>query len=316
MWLSDELLYSDAVDSDEDAEPMHSREAGHLRERRSSRLSKRLDTAFSLKRVAVVLATIGSIGIFLVGALDYIPWFVGSLMAASTWLLVLFYNTRGSKMAPARYRLFFGGVTVLLIGLALLLGYVSSGLCVCLNPAQASTSLSRWLQGPSCVADSICHLYFTVANDLSQNIIVNTQLTTADLLGVNVTYTRVGGGDNSTLATTVASTCFRMSAITDESRWVCWADLLSLAPNTCYSVLAVPLLPPGVAVVSSAESQSQFCTAPVDTFTPISFVSGGDFQLGDDARSLGRQAALSKPLFAIVGGDVAYENAIIQCYRR
>ncbi len=52
----------------------------------------------------------------------------------------------------------------------------------------------------------------------------------------------------------------------------------------------------------------KFHTAPATLDKPITFVSGGDVIFSDITEKINRQAAKHDPLFALVGGDIAYAN--------
>lgn len=61
----------------------------------------------------------------------------------------------------------------------------------------------------------------------------------------------------------------------------------------------------------------KFRTGPsLTSNATIEFINGGDMQWSPAGLSLTKAAANKNPLFAIVGGDIAYANGDIFCYRR
>src|SRR4029077_2129444 len=55
-------------------------------------------------------------------------------------------------------------------------------------------------------------------------------------------------------------------------------------------------------------AEKRFRTAPAKATNAFQFVSGGDSGIGDAAQHTNRVAAGQDPMFAILGGDLAYEN--------
>ena len=90
----------------------------------------------------------------------------------------------------------------------------------------------------------------------------------------------------------------------EDGRWVHWADLTDLEPGRRYWF-----------VVGSDEhgfsAERSFRTLPDDD-APIRFVAGGDLGLGPVVRELQAHAAARRPQFAIIGGDLAYVNGVLE----
>ena len=74
-------------------------------------------------------------------------------------------------------------------------------------------------------------------------------------------------------------------------------QLTGLTPGTTYQLIA-----------NNATPAVRFRTAPATLNEPITFAEGGDIGTGDDVAPLHEQAASWGPLFALVGGDLAYAN--------
>jgi hypothetical protein len=62
--------------------------------------------------------------------------------------------------------------------------------------------------------------------------------------------------------------------------------------------------------VGADSAEQRFRTMPAKDTNPIHFVSGGDCGTGSPARQINELAAKQAPMFAILGGDLAYENGV------
>lgn len=87
----------------------------------------------------------------------------------------------------------------------------------------------------------------------------------------------------------------RRFPLTDQ--WVHRAELTSLEPGADY-----------IFRVGTDSDEQAFRTAPAKDTNSIQFVSGGDSGVGSHPRHTNRLAAAQSPLFALLGGDLAYEN--------
>jgi len=157
---------------------------------------------------------------------------------------------------------------------------------------------------------------------MSTSLIINFHLYSHPILNAQLVYA-YNDFDMSTNGTSIVPVhCIRMTAIVDEERYQCSADLIDLQPNsTIYLRAQVQLKYTSGAIVS--KQVYKFRTAPSTTTTKstasssIKFINGGDFQWTTDSGiQLSSYAAQQEPLFAIVGGDIAYENGIPYCYLR
>jgi phosphodiesterase/alkaline phosphatase D-like protein len=99
----------------------------------------------------------------------------------------------------------------------------------------------------------------------------------------------------------------------EEERYQCWAELTNLTPDTTYFVTSQVEV--GSQVITG--QTLKFRTGPaLNSNQEITYVNGGDFAWTQAGTSLCKKAAELEPLFAIIGGDIAYENGDPTCYRR
>jgi hypothetical protein len=82
-----------------------------------------------------------------------------------------------------------------------------------------------------------------------------------------------------------------------SDHWIFRSELTGLEPDTEY-----------VFRIGNDSSEQSFRTMPAKDTNIIQFVSGGDCGVGDEPRHTNRLAAAQAPSFAILGGDLAYEN--------
>ena len=212
--------------------------------------------------------------------------------------------------------------SIVLISIAFFGSFASRDLCVCLHPREYSTRFTRDLEGPSCVPQTLCLAYLTAAEDMSNSVIVNFHANTATFARASVTF-RLGDAHGE-LFREYNATCAHVDSIDEEQRVVCWADATQLQPGQTYSI--------DVKLFADEQQTTPFARGPhllpvdpslltyrvPDPSKPITFIAGGDYQVGPDARALTKFAMLHKPQpsFAMLGGDVTYSNAIKTCYRR
>jgi hypothetical protein len=78
-------------------------------------------------------------------------------------------------------------------------------------------------------------------------------------------------------------------------------SLRGLTPDTSYQFAA--FLPDGTALTGA----KRFHTLPADG-SPLRFVAGGDSYPNEALAELHRQAARRNPMFALIGGDIAYDD--------
>jgi len=110
----------------------------------------------------------------------------------------------------------------------------------------------------------------------------------------------------------VSATVIQASAITEEPRYVGWCDIKTLSPNTTYYFASVFFNGQGDAIISE---EHKVRTAPAGG-SAYNFVTGGDISMDANGYKLFELAGKSNPLFAMVGGDIAYDSGFSTCYRR
>jgi len=81
-------------------------------------------------------------------------------------------------------------------------------------------------------------------------------------------------------------------------RWIFRTELTGLQPGTDYRFH-----------VGLDSAEHRFRTMPAKANNTIHFVSGGDSGIGPHAVQTNRLAAAQSPMFVVLGGDLAYENA-------
>ena len=81
-------------------------------------------------------------------------------------------------------------------------------------------------------------------------------------------------------------------------RWILRTELTGLEPGTDYRFR-----------VGNDSAEERFRTMPTKANNTIQFVSGGDSGIGQHAVQTNHVAAAQSPLFVVMGGDIAYENA-------
>ena len=87
-----------------------------------------------------------------------------------------------------------------------------------------------------------------------------------------------------------------------ENNFVHAVHLKGLEANAEYAVSIASQKP------ESLEGATRFRTAPLTLDKPLCYVTGGDMGVGPAAQAINRQAGASSPLFALLGGDLAYAN--------
>ncbi|HAV13016.1 MAG TPA: hypothetical protein DCX06_05925, partial [Opitutae bacterium] len=109
-------------------------------------------------------------------------------------------------------------------------------------------------------------------------------------------------GDVDAYSNSATGIVFSIDGLTD--RKVARVELGGLEPDTTYYVCVVidgmPVLP-----------EVKVHTIPSDD-SPIRFVTGGDMGVSEDTRILLKNAATHDPMFAVIGGDIAYANGKLE----
>jgi hypothetical protein len=146
-----------------------------------------------------------------------------------------------------------------------------------------------------------CHVYLTFGTNASTTVIVHYH-SSKQFNSPVVLFS----ADNSL---SLQATAVGIKMDLEIKRWVYYAELTGLAPDTSYNFIAGDAGDP-----DSFSIGKKFWTAPVDGDTK--FISGGDLGLSSRTAKLVKAAAASNPLYMALGGDLAYANAMKSCYPR
>ncbi|KAL9643201.1 hypothetical protein ABK040_001689 [Willaertia magna] len=230
-------------------------------------------------------------------------------------------------------------LSIVILVISFLVSLMSCDICIAYGPIDVSTEMTRRFgQGRVCEENSVCFSYFTLAEDLSDSMIANFHLSlpmsmhtdvkaftyiTTDISFIppyNVTANSPTSIDDNPKFKVVNSTCFRLFNIYSENRWQCWTDLIDLSPNTTYYVRSAFLrYEPEITELIFDSIIHKVRTAPesIKGNEEIVFVEGGDLEWNSDTMKLSETISQKvEPLFAVIAGDVAYENGYRYCYRR
>ena len=278
-----------------------------------------------------VCANESAIALMLTAALvPGVPWWATALVVALLWSAVaLRWLPRKRRKTPLA-----AGVVTLLCALAFATSFAFSDLCVCLHPLHLSSGLSRRLSGSMCTDEAVCHVYATSSGDLvrrtaicaraprcnrltpkpqAHQMIVNFHVRfdgaphERALDGASVLFGAPGATQRLARAN---ATCFQMHDIPEEARFVCWAELNDLEPDSAYEVR--PVLP--APFDRFATMKTTFRTVPLDG--DVAFAFGGDYETGTSGKLLLAHARDRGARFLVIGGDLAYANGFSSCYRR
>ena len=92
----------------------------------------------------------------------------------------------------------------------------------------------------------------------------------------------------------------------NDNRWIHVVELTGLEPNTDYYFVAGN-------ETNGYSKERKFRTIPAGD-EPLRFISGGDMNIQKLVRKLLAEAGKLNPDFAIIGGDIAYENGELDEY--
>ncbi len=189
-------------------------------------------------------------------------------------------------------------------------------LCVASSPEMVSVWLSRYSLPASQRCDayndgSPCHVYFTLS-DTPDTFIANfhhrvSRIDSTAVPKARWSYDDGGGGQT----TTASGFVYQYQDIPYRSetqfRAVSWAYLGPLLPGRTIAV--------SVSLDGIVWSKSYRLRTLPPTDAGLRCVVGGDSGLANLTQLL-RLGAASEPHFAVHGGDVAYENAMVNCVSR
>jgi len=238
-------------------------------------------------------------------------------------------GTRGLAAAPRKLRLSAAAVVVGWLVYCAMVAALTAHSCmafyndqmaggVYLGPIRYSSAATRWGQ-EHCKLGSLCHVYLTVAENVSSSVYVNAhthagpsstqRVRVVYWRGENTAVGRLNTDDNSNLtAWAEPFVVTPLQGITD--RTVHSAFLHSLAPAETYSFAVQLLQDDSLLDISKT---FKFRTGPGQA-QPFTVSVGGDAGNTGAARDINVQTAAQNPLFAIQAGDLAYDNAIPSCY--
>eukprot|EP00742_Colponemidia_sp_Colp-10_P005383 GILJ01005752.1.p1 GENE.GILJ01005752.1~~GILJ01005752.1.p1 ORF type:complete len:646 (-),score=69.13 GILJ01005752.1:128-2065(-) len=193
----------------------------------------------------------------------------------------------------------------------------SYGTCICLfnareggvtaGPVTLSTWFSRSYLAPPC-PNGPCHIYLTMPEETSSAMIVNIH-TSSRIAPVTVYYdvvSRAGQPTSAYAYSTVASKFEVPYFESNADRAIHSAKIATASASTIYYFV--------VDWSDGVTDEKAFSSMPTDN-RDITFVNGGDAGVNEITDDMNKQAAKQNPLFAVVGGDIAYSNAMPTCYR-
>ena len=160
------------------------------------------------------------------------------------------------------------------------------------------------LQGLAVAAPQ--HVYLTWQGDTSTTMTVNYQ-TSAESSVSQVRYDTVARSDLASYRFSATGTAHKVPGVAD-GRAVHNVELSGLEPGTAYYFVAGD-------PQNGFSNEHKFRTIPQDD-QALRFVSGGDMNVGKHTRRLLVQAGALDPLFALVGGDLAYVNGKTKNYAK
>jgi hypothetical protein len=184
------------------------------------------------------------------------------------------------------------------------------GMCVSFHPATITTNLSRKLNKDTCEGIAPCHVYLTLPQEASNSIIVNFHTAKGKVKDPFVVYDTVSHSDGS-----FSDYAFQMPAHSFRhktsafKRGIQWAQLRNLQYDTTYYFRA------GYKNDSKHYS-SEFSFRTIPQNGTLTFVAGGDSGITKTMEQINALAGAEDPYFAVLGGDLPYENGMATCYQR
>eukprot|EP01102_Stenamoeba_stenopodia_P000655 TRINITY_DN10611_c0_g1_i1.p1 TRINITY_DN10611_c0_g1~~TRINITY_DN10611_c0_g1_i1.p1 ORF type:complete len:494 (+),score=81.11 TRINITY_DN10611_c0_g1_i1:262-1743(+) len=204
---------------------------------------------------------------------------------------------------------FWTGIAIAFLS-AFLLNYFLEDVCLATQPLEISFKVSRRHSETYCPSGKPCHVYLTAGPDLSTTMIVNFH--TRQPIDVPIVYYDLKSRDRIKDYRYVAKgKTFQMPI--EEERHVSWIELLDLEPGAVYYFRTGGKSEDGEHEWFSEEYW--FRTGPKDD-EDFTYISGGDMGLRPETKKLERLTKKYDPLFILIGGDIAYDSGMIQCYRR
>lgn len=146
---------------------------------------------------------------------------------------------------------------------------------------------------------------FTYLGNPSTTLAVNWQTTDKPSEPPQVLFSRIPRGDENFQPQSANGRLSQIEGLGD--RWICKVRLTGLLPDTTYYLY--PKNEKGIELEDLEEFKIK--TIPEDG-RPFRFVTGGDMGTSEKVRTLLKHAAAQDPLFAAVGGDIAYADGKLE----
>jgi hypothetical protein len=200
-------------------------------------------------------------------------------------------------------------VIFVIIFLAIFLPYYFfEGTCIASDPYEWSSRYTRSRLPKACDSDDPCNVYLTMTEEPSNSVFINFHTRDQSILaGKKAKFywdTVSHSNDNVPYQFSVEGNTHIVD-MRDFKRSVHFAHVTSLTPNTTYYF---------VVEYQKKSAERSFRTLPATG--PVTFVQGGDMGVSDNSRIMNERGGEVDPAFAMVGGDIAYENGMKSCYRR
>jgi len=142
------------------------------------------------------------------------------------------------------------------------------------------------------------HVYLTTTDSMETSMVVNFHTAAEPAPPVLYYDTQDRGADLGAYRQRATGRAHQIPGLPD-GRWISHVEIGDLAPDTRYFF--------AFRGDSGKIIRRSFHTLPADA-TPVRFVAGGDMGAWFLTRALLRRAAATEPDFAVIGGDIAYEN--------
>ncbi|EGG17756.1 hypothetical protein DFA_08755 [Cavenderia fasciculata] len=204
-----------------------------------------------------------------------------------------------------RKRFYVPGFLAILVAV-LVLCIVLEGTCE-ENLSLRDTRIMRRYMTPTCEKGAPCLVYLTLNEQPHNSVIVNYHTPVLPSTPSTCRYDEVSRVNSTTMYAN-QSTGDSYSMPLEVERHVHWVHVTGLEPDTIYYFSCG-------SDDHGWSSERSFKTAPLDPTSSFRFVVGGDVDITDEATGIARVAAAQDPLFAMIGGDLAYDRAQYACYR-
>ena len=146
------------------------------------------------------------------------------------------------------------------------------------------------------------HVYLTWQGDTGRTITINYQTMGAAESSTVYYDTKPRMGNLASYKHQATGTGHQIEGLAD-GRTIHWVELSKLKPGNTYFFVAGDAR-------NGFSAERKFQTIP-DGHQKLRFVDGGDMGTGPALQPLLRQAALSEPNFAVIGGDIAYAGDVL-----